>query len=95
MPSGDDGPHGPWEDWRDASPGQGLKQALERARAEQEDIQRRRRRKSPHSTLRSALSIAVIAMVIELRRWEPDYWRTNQARPTVQVIDLAPQFTVS
>lgn len=66
MPSGDDGPHGPWEDWRDASPGQGLKQALERARAEQEDIQRRRRRKSPHSTLRSALSIAVIALVIGL-----------------------------
>jgi hypothetical protein len=38
------------------------------------------------------LLIAVIAMVVELRRWGPDYWRTNQARPTVQVVDLSRQF---
>lgn len=34
------------------------------------------------------LLIAVIAMFVELRRWQPDYWRTNQARPTVQVLDV-------
>ncbi len=38
------------------------------------------------------LLIAVIAMVVELRRWGPDYWRTNQARPTVQVMDLSRRF---
>ena len=38
------------------------------------------------------LLIAVIAMFIELNRWEPDYWRTNQARPTVQVLDLSSDF---
>lgn len=32
------------------------------------------------------LLIAVIAMFVELRRWGPDYYRTNQAKPTVQVI---------
>ena len=32
------------------------------------------------------LLIAVIAMFIELRRWGPDYWRTNQARPMVQLV---------
>ncbi|MEM0926499.1 MAG: hypothetical protein AAGJ83_10715 [Planctomycetota bacterium] len=32
------------------------------------------------------LLIAVIAMFVELRRWAPDYYRTIQARPTVQVL---------
>ena len=30
--------------------------------------------------------IAVIAMWIELRRWAPDYYRINSARPSVMVI---------
>jgi len=38
------------------------------------------------------LLIAVIAMFIELQRWGDDYWRTNQARPSVQVIDLSRDF---
>ena len=38
------------------------------------------------------LLIAVIAMFVELGRWGPDYWRANQARPTVQVIDLSQDF---
>jgi len=29
--------------------------------------------------------VAVIAMFVELRRWEPDYYRTNNARPNVMV----------
>jgi hypothetical protein len=29
------------------------------------------------------LLIAVIAMVIEYRRYDPDYWRTQTARPSV------------
>ena len=29
--------------------------------------------------------IAVIAMWIELSRWAPDYYRTNNANPTVMV----------
>ncbi len=32
------------------------------------------------------LLIAVIAMFIELRRWEPDYYRTNTAQPSVMVV---------
>ena len=32
------------------------------------------------------LLIAVIAMFIELRRWQPDYYRTNSARPTVMLM---------
>lgn len=31
------------------------------------------------------LLIAVIAMIIELRRWQPDYFNTQQARPMVMV----------
>ena len=30
--------------------------------------------------------IAVIAMWIELRRWQPDYWRTGTANPSAMVI---------
>lgn len=30
--------------------------------------------------------IAVIAMWIELKRWEPDYYRTNTANPSVMVM---------
>jgi hypothetical protein len=30
--------------------------------------------------------IAVIAMFIELRRWAPDYYRTNSANPQVMVM---------
>lgn len=30
--------------------------------------------------------IAVIAMIIELNRWAPDYFRTNTARPSVMVV---------
>ena len=30
--------------------------------------------------------IAVIAMWIELRRWAPDYYRTNTANPSVMVV---------
>ncbi len=30
--------------------------------------------------------IAVIAMWVELNRWEPDYYRTNTARPNVMVM---------
>ena len=30
--------------------------------------------------------IAVIAMFVELRRWEPDYFRTNSANPQVWVM---------
>jgi len=30
--------------------------------------------------------IAVIAMVVELRRWQPDLWNTGSARPNVMVI---------
>jgi hypothetical protein len=30
--------------------------------------------------------IAVIAMWIELRRWSPDYYRTNEANPSVMVM---------
>ncbi len=33
------------------------------------------------------LLIAVIAMFIEFNRWAPDYFRTQKARPSVQVID--------
>ena len=29
--------------------------------------------------------IAVIAMFVELNRWAPDYYNTNQARPSVMV----------
>lgn len=29
--------------------------------------------------------IAVVAMWIELRRWGPDYYRTNSANPSVMV----------
>ncbi|MBD3293308.1 MAG: hypothetical protein GF393_10320 [Armatimonadia bacterium] len=64
MRRSDGEPGGSWEDWHDAAPGQALKQALERARAEQEDIQRRRRRKPAHSPLRSTLSVAVILAVV-------------------------------
>ncbi|NNE00022.1 MAG: hypothetical protein HKN47_22105 [Pirellulaceae bacterium] len=32
------------------------------------------------------LLVAVIAMFMELRRWEPDYYRTNSANPQVMVI---------
>lgn len=32
------------------------------------------------------LLIAVIAMFIELNRWAPDYFRTSQANPLVQVV---------
>ena len=30
--------------------------------------------------------IAVIAMWIELRRWQPDYWRTGTANPSAMVM---------
>ncbi len=30
--------------------------------------------------------IAVVAMWIELRRWEPEYYRTSTAQPTVMVM---------
>jgi len=30
--------------------------------------------------------IAVIAMLIELRRWGPEYYRTNTAQPTAMVM---------
>ena len=30
--------------------------------------------------------IAVIAMYVELNRWAPDYYRTNNANPQVMVI---------
>lgn len=30
--------------------------------------------------------IAVIAMWWELNRWAPNYWRTNEANPTVMVM---------
>ena len=30
--------------------------------------------------------VAVIAMWIELRRWAPDYYRTNTANPSVMVM---------
>ena len=32
------------------------------------------------------LLIAVIAMFIELRRWAPDYYRTNTAKPSVMLM---------
>ncbi len=32
------------------------------------------------------LLIAVIAMFIELRRWAPDYYRTQEAQPSVMVM---------
>ena len=32
------------------------------------------------------LLIAVIAMWIELRRWQPDYWRTGTAAPSAMVL---------
>lgn len=32
------------------------------------------------------LLIAVVAMWIELRRWAPDYYRTNTANPSVMVM---------
>lgn len=32
--------------------------------------------------------IAVIAMVVELRRWAPDYYRTNSANPSVMVVPM-------
>lgn len=32
------------------------------------------------------LLIAVIAMWIELNRWAPDYFRTREAEPVVQVV---------
>ena len=32
------------------------------------------------------LLIAVIAMFIEYRRWAPDYWRTQTARPSAAVV---------
>ncbi|MEM6474236.1 MAG: hypothetical protein AAF802_32155 [Planctomycetota bacterium] len=37
------------------------------------------------------LLIAVIAMFVEFQRWKPDYWRTQQAKPTVQVISIPAQ----
>jgi len=33
------------------------------------------------------LLIAVIAMYVELGRWAPDYFRTLQAEPSVQLVD--------
>ncbi|WP_146519341.1 hypothetical protein [Stieleria varia] len=35
--------------------------------------------------------IAVIAMIIEMRRWAPDYFRTNSARPTTMVVQSPSQ----
>ena len=32
--------------------------------------------------------IAVIAMINELKRWAPDYYRTNTANPQVMVIPV-------
>ena len=32
--------------------------------------------------------IAVIAMFVELNRWAPDYYRTNNANPQVMVIHV-------
>lgn len=34
------------------------------------------------------LLIAVIAMIVELRRWAPEYYRTNAAKPTVMVAPI-------
>lgn len=31
------------------------------------------------------LLIAVVAMIIELQRWSPEYFRTNEATPQVMV----------
>ena len=30
--------------------------------------------------------IAVIAMIVELNRWAPDYYKTNTAQPNVMVV---------
>ncbi|MCD0461812.1 hypothetical protein [Roseiconus lacunae] len=38
------------------------------------------------------LLIAVIAMFVEYRRWAPDHWRTQTARPTAAVIVDANQY---
>ena len=32
------------------------------------------------------LIIAVVAMFIEVNRWAPQYYRTNEAQPTVMVL---------
>ena len=32
--------------------------------------------------------IAVIAMFVEMRRWAPDYYRTNSARPNAMVVPV-------
>ena len=32
--------------------------------------------------------VAVIAMVVEARRYAPEYWNTNQARPSVGMVTL-------
>ena len=32
------------------------------------------------------LRIAVIAMIIEMRRWAPDYYRINTAKPSVMLM---------
>lgn len=32
------------------------------------------------------LIIAVVAMFIEVNRWAPQYYRTNEAQPTVMVV---------
>ena len=36
------------------------------------------------------LLIAVIAMWIELRRWAPEYYRTNSANPSAMVVSQSP-----
>ncbi|MCO8120483.1 hypothetical protein NHH03_01945 [Stieleria sp. TO1_6] len=38
------------------------------------------------------LLIAVISMWIELNRWAPDYFRTRQAQPQVQLLVTPEQF---
>lgn len=38
------------------------------------------------------LLIAVIAMWVELNRWAPDYMRTIQANPSVQVVQSMDHF---
>ncbi|TWU10068.1 hypothetical protein Pla52o_57720 [Novipirellula galeiformis] len=34
--------------------------------------------------------VAVIAMVVELGRWAPDYYRTNTARPGAMLVPASP-----
>ncbi len=39
------------------------------------------------------MMVAVIAMYVELRRYEPQYFRTNEAKPNVMVVPTAKTLT--